>query len=107
MAENMKMWSDWCEAAVTHLLYQAHQELHQEQLRGRTSRKLWAFFPSLFGVKTDKVRSERRPPHQLKESPHQEPLAYPRWTREVELVAEGRSEDEVEHVWWPNSNQSQ
>lgn len=58
-----------------------------------------SFFPSLFGVKTDKVRSEHRPPHQLKESPHQEPLAYPRRTREVELVAEGRSEDEVEHVW--------
>lgn len=47
----------------------------------------------------EKVRRARPPSHQLKEPPHEEPLAYPRRTWEVELVAEGRRKDEVVHVW--------
>lgn len=49
-------------------------------------------------VIVEKVRGERRRPHQLKEPPHEEPLAYPRRPWKVELVAEGRREDEVVHV---------
>lgn len=44
------------------------------------------------------VRSERLASHQLEKSPHQEPFAYPRRPWEVELVAEGWSEDEVVDV---------
>lgn len=49
-------------------------------------------------VIVEKVRGERRRPHQLKEPPHEEPLAYPRRPWKVELVAEGRREDKVVHV---------
>lgn len=89
--------------SATYLLYQPHQELHNEKLqeRERANQNQDPLGFSLRKISVDPTTCcvcVSVPSHHFQKSSYQEPYAYSRGPWEVQLVAQSRSEDKVVHV---------
>lgn len=105
-------WSVWFKSCKcsTYLLYQSHQQLCEEKLQERAkSVNMHVCFWFLSTHLSLNYQEHRHcvcvyvcmfvPSHHFKKSSHEEPFAYSRWPRKVELVAESWGKDKVVHVY--------